>query len=294
MLGSIPLGTRKEVKIIAIQIVTDSTCDLSLADQEQLKITVLPLTVHFSNRSYFDGVDLSSEEFYQHLAQSEELPTTSQIAPQVFTERFQQILDEGDEVVGIFISGSISGTYQSASIAKEMLGSQRIHLVDSRSATMSLALLVSEAAKYRDAGHTAAEIAQHITFLAQKVRFIAAVNSLKYLRKGGRVSAASAVIGEVLGIKPLVSIIEGSVEPVGKVRGMQGALKEMLNRVMDDLPDLQYGVVFAHSCAPELAQKAIEYMKAPLKLTDWLTCNIGSVIGTYAGPGAVGLAYIGK
>lgn len=284
----------KEVDIIAIRIFTDSTNDLDKADLKRLKIESLPLTVHFSHADYLDGVDITNEQFYDYLDKSEELPTTSQVPPQRFTEAFKACLDAGDEVVGIFISGQISGTYQSACIAKETLKSNHIHIVDSRSATMSLALLVSEAAKHRDAGFSAAEIAEHVRTLSHKVRFLAAVNSLKYLRKGGRISATTAVIGEVLGIKPIVTIIDGTVQSIGKARGMQAALKEILRKAMEDLPDLRYGVVFAHSCAPELVQKAAACLKGPLKLTSWLTCSIGSVIGTYSGKGAVGFAYIAK
>jgi DegV family protein with EDD domain len=157
---------------------------------------------------------------------------------------------------------------------------------------MSLALLLWEAAKHRDAGFSAKQIVEHITMLAKKVRFLAAVNTLKYLRKGGRVSATTAVMGELLGMKPIVSMINGTVHSVGKARGMPAALKTILHKALDDLPDLRYSAVFAHSCASELLETAVEYLKDPLKLGDWMVCSIGSIIGTYAGRGAVGLADI--
>lgn len=280
--------------IITIQIITDSTCDLSPEEQARLNIQVIPLTVHFGEDAYLDGLEITSEQFYGRLVSSAELPTTSQVTPQTFVDAFRQHLDAGDEVVGIFISSEISGTYNSACVAQETLASDKLFMVDSRSATMSLALLVAEAAKHRDAGFSAAQIAEHIRTLAQKVRFMAAVNTLKYLRKGGRISATTAVVGEALSMKPIVSIIDGSVHSVDKARGMQAAIKAMLQRVQKDLPDLQYGVVFAHSCAPELLDKATDSFQGPLGLSDWLTCEIGSVIGTYAGPGAVGFAYIAR
>ena len=284
----------KEVVPIAIHIITDSTCDLSREDQERLGIQVVPLTVLFSGKSYLDGIDLTNEEFYDMLEGSEELPTTSQVSPQTFAEVFKTHLDAGDEVVGIFISSEISGTYNSSFVAKEMLDSEDIYVVDSRSASMGLALLVSEAAKKRDAGCTAQEIAEHVTALTKKIRFMAAVNTLKYLRKGGRISAASAAIGGVLNIKPIVAIVDGAIFSVGKARGTKAALVDMLNRVTEDLPDLRSGVAFAHSCVPELAEKTIELFKGPLELTEWITCSVGSVIGTYAGRGVVGFAYIAK
>jgi len=284
------------VSSIAIRIITDSTCDLSREDQERLGIQVVPLTVHFSGESetYMDGIDITNEQFYEKLEHCKLLPKTSQVPPDTFIETFGKCVEAGDEVVGIFISSEISGTYHSACIAKNTLGSDRVHVIDSRSATMSLALLVSEAAKHRDAGHTAAEIAGHIAELSKKIRFIAAVNTLKYLRKGGRVSAATVVIGEALGMKPIIAVIDGAVQSIGKARGMQAALKAMLQHVLVNLPDLRYDVAFAHACAPELLEKAISCLKEPLELTHWLVCSIGSVIGTYSGKGAVGFAYIGK
>lgn len=277
---------------IAIRIITDSTCDLSREDQERLGVKVIPLTVDFSGETFFDGIDLTNEQFYQKLDVCEKLPTTSQVPPQTFIDVFQAHLDANDEIVGIFVSSEISGTYNSACMAKEALASDRLFIVDSRSATMGLALLVSEAAKCRDAGLSASEIAERITGLSKKVCFFAAVNTLKYLRKGGRISATSVVIGEMLGMKPIVSIIDGAVQSIGKARGMEAALKSIVQNVKQHAPDLRYGVAFAHSCAPELLDKAITRVKESFELTQWIVCSIGSVIGTYAGRGAVGWAYI--
>ena len=168
----------------------------------------------------------------------------------------------------------------------------RLDGMDSRIATMGLALLVSEAAKSRDAGNSAEQIVAQITSLTQKVRFLAAVNTLKYLQKGGRISATSAMIGEVLGIKPIVTMRDGSIFATGKARGTPAAIKAILHNAQADPPDLRYDVVFAHSCAPQLIEKTVECLQEPLGLTEWLTCSIGSVIGTYAGRGVVGFAYI--
>ena len=279
---------------IAIRIVTDSTCDFSRDDQKRLGIHVVPLTVHFTGASYLDGVDLTNEQFYYKLETSEKLPTTSQVSPETFMEVFRGYIDAGDEVVGIFISGAISGTYHSACMAQKSLASSRIHVVDSRSATMSLALLVSEAVKMRDEGFPAEEIASHISALTAKVRFLAAANTLKYIRKGGRISATTVVIGEALGIKPIIAVIDGAAHAIDKARGMKMAVRAILKHALADLPDLRYGVAFAHSCAPELLEKAIACLKEPLELTHWFVVNIGSVIGTYAGKGIVGFAYIAR
>ena len=279
---------------MAIRIVTDSTCDISAEDRKELDIHVVPLSVHFDDESYLDGVNITNQEFYEKLENSKNLPTTSQVSPGDFRDVFVRYLDAGDEVVGIFISGEISGTYQSAVIAKEMVGSDNVFIVDSRVASMGLALLVAEAVKYRDAGHTAAEITAHVKKLTKKVRFIAAINTLKYLRKGGRIKATTAVVGELMGIKPIVGMVNGSILLMDKAKGMSAAVKAMLKHVTADLPDLRYPVVFAHSEAPELLQKTMELFKDALKFKDRMVCNIGSVIGTYAGKGGIGFSYIAE
>jgi len=287
---------KKEVDPIAIRIITDSTCDLSREDQARLDVQILPLTVSFANDTYLDGIDLTNEEFYNLLDASDKLPTTAQVAPQAFYEAFKKYTGAGDEIVGIFISGKISGTYNSACTAKGMLGAEgkKVYVVDSRSASMSLALLLSEAAKLRDEGLPAAQIAEHVGTLTKKVRFLAAIHSLKYLRLGGRVSATTAVIGEILGMKPIVSMINGTVQSVGKARGTAAAIESILKKIMKDMPNLKHNIVFANSVCPDLLNKMIECFKKPLKLTEWLTVGIGSVIGTYSGRGVVGIAYIAR
>lgn len=282
------------MKIIAVHIITDSTCDLLPEDRARLGVTVVPLTVHFEDRSYHDGVDITNEEFYQKLETSAQLPTTSMVPPGEFIKAFETHINAGDEVLGLFISSEISGTYHSACIAKENFPEGKVFVLDSRSASLSLGLLVSEAVTFRDAGHTAAEIAGLMQPLIQKVRFFAAMNTLKYLRKGGRISATSAIVGEMLGIKPIVSIIDGTIHSVGKARGMASAIDHILQEAKKNLPNLNYNVVIGHSSAPELRDKAIAAMKTPLKIKSWICCEVGATIGTYGGRGCVGLAYIAE
>ena len=163
-----------------IRIITDSTCDLSARQAHDLGLTVMPLTVHFGEEAYLDGVEITPPEFYAKLAASGSvLPTTSQINPGAFADAFEAALAEGDEVVGIFISSELSGTYQSAVMAKEMIGSSRIHLVDSRTVTFPLALLLSEAARLRDAGLDGAELARQTTGLSRRLRLMAVLDTLK-------------------------------------------------------------------------------------------------------------------
>ena len=279
---------------MAIRIITDSTCDISREDQVRMNIRVVPLTVNFPDASYVDGVDITNEQFFEKLDECKNLPTTSQVAPQAFVDAFQEGLNDGDEVLGIFLSGDISGTYSAACMARETLGSGKIHLVDSRNTTIALGLLVSEAVKKRDAGVSAPEIAELVNSLTPRVRLMAIMSTLKNLHKGGRLSLAQTVLGEAIGIKPLASIIDGKVAAIGKARGIPAAFKSVLHKVMDDLPDRRYGFAFAHACSPEIYERFINYLRGPLQLTEWLTCNIGSIVGTHIGKGAVGLAYVAK
>lgn len=279
-----------------IRIISDSTCELSLEEQQRLNITVVPLTVHFGEESFYDdGIELSKEQFFSRLERAEELPTTSMVPPERFVDVFRRYIEAGDEALGIFLSSEISGTYQAACMAMDEIGSPNIHLIDSRSAFLGLGLLVYELVKLRDAGLSIEELVRQGQLMTQNIRFLAIVNTLKYLRKGGRISAASAVVGEILGMKPLVTVVDGIIRPLGKARGMTAAIKQLLVEVKENLPDLgKHQFMFANSGAPELMEKAISHLKDPLKLKDWLTCELGAVIGTYAGKGCVGVAYIAR
>jgi len=279
---------------MAVRIISDSTCDITREDQELMNIKVVPLTINFPDASYIDGVDITNEQFFEKLEKSKTLPTTASVAPQAFIVAFKEGIDAGDEIVGIFISSDISGTYQAASIAKDELGSDNIYLVDSRNTSIGLGLLVFEAVKSRDAGLSASEISKNIASLTPKVRLMALLNTLKYLHKGGRLSLASTVIGEVIGIKPLASMVDGKVANIGKARGFPASLKMILQKALDELPDKKYCCTFGHACAPEAMEKLIEYLKEPLQLTEWFTSNIGSVVGTHAGKGSIGFAYVAK
>ena len=176
-----------------VHIITDSTSDLTVQEAEQLNIRLIHMRVIFEDGVYTDGVDITKEEFYAKQAEAKVLPKTTQLNPQEYCDAFRPLLENGDEVVAILVSSKLSGSFQSACIAKEMLeGGERLHLVDSLNATLGEGLLVREAARLRDAGKTAAEIAAELEALRGRVRFIAFVGTLKYLKMGGRISASTA------------------------------------------------------------------------------------------------------
>ncbi|MEL7610358.1 MAG: DegV family protein [Bacillota bacterium] len=279
---------------MAIRIITDSTSDIPVEQQQFLGIDIVPLSVIFGDKRYTDGIDLKKEQFYEMLSKSTSLPTTSQVNPDGFESLFKSYTDAGDTVIGIFISSKLSGTYQSAIIAKETVGSDRIFIVDSKSATFGLALLVYEAIKLRDNGVSAEEIYNTLVSLSSRVKFYAVVNTLKYLKMGGRLSSSAAILGGVLQIKPLVSIVDGEVKSVAKERGQKAAFSWILEKLKKDEPDMRYPFALGHSNALEVMEEFIAYITPSIEVKNPIICEIGCVIGTHSGPGCVGLAYIPK
>lgn len=278
-----------------IRIVTDSTSDLSKERREALGVASLPLSVHFGEESFRDGVDITNGEFYQRLAQVDALPTTAQVNPEEFAALFQKYLDQGDEVVGIFISGAMSGTCQSASIARDMVdGGERIFIVDSHTVTFALGLLVETAAALRDQGLSAREIAEKVEELSGRMRLLAVVDTLKYLKMGGRIRAATAVVGGLLGISPIITIENGLVESVGKARGRKAAFQWIERRMETEQPDLTLPVAFGHSNSPEAMAECQAYFAHKVAGAAVLGMDIGSVVGTHVGPGATGIVYFVK
>lgn len=277
-----------------IRILTDSTCDLTPDQRKALNVEVIPLRVHFGPDTFRDGIDLDNREFFARLRQAQELPHTSQANPEELADFFRPYLDQGDEVVAIFLSAKLSGTFQSARIAAELLESDRLHIVDSNAVTFGLGLLVTVAAQCRDAGMTAGEIARQVEALSPRLRLYAVVETLKYLKMGGRISAATAMVGGVLGVTPILSVRDGVVEAAGKSRGRKGAFQWMEKRLEAEAPDLSLPVAFGHSDAPQAMAECKAWFQPFFPGATILEGEIGSVVGTHAGPGATGLAYFVK
>lgn len=277
-----------------VRIVTDGTSDMTARRAAELDVDLIPMRVFFGEESFLDGVDMTREEFFARLAACEQLPTTSQLSPDDFLERFRRYTEQGDQVVGIFVSTELSGTCQSACIARDMVEGGEIHIVDSRTVTFALALLVEEAAAMRDRGLSAAEIAAQVEKLARRTRLLAVVDTLTYLKKGGRISAATAAVGGLLGIKPIVGVdSRGTVEALGKARSMAAGLEWIARRIEREPADPAYPASVGHSGAPERLPACLEALNDVLpKGRPPLTGAIGAVVGTHVGPGAVGVAYI--
>ena len=277
------------------EIITDSTCDFTPAQAEKLGVRVLPLTVHFGEESFRDGLDISNADFYGRLREAQSLPTTSQINPDTFAAVFREVLDRGDQVLGIFVSSELSGTVQSALIAKDMLDSDDVFVVDSLQVALSMRLLVGEAVRLRNEGATAAEAAAQLNELRNKVRLYAVVDTLKYLKMGGRISAATAVVGGVLGITPIVAVKDGKVEPAGKTRGRKAGVQWIRQQVDGEDVDFSRALALGHTDSPEALAAMTEVFSDLLaNFAEISTGEIGAVVGTHAGPGAAGVAYFVK
>ena len=279
---------------MAVQIITDSTSDLTEQEQRELNVHMLHMRVIFEDGVYTDGVDITKEQFYEKQAQAKILPKTTQVNPQEYCDTFEPLLAGGDEVVAILMSSRLSGTFQSAQIGKDMAkGGERLYLVDSLNVTIGEGLLVREAVRMRDAGATGAQIAAALEELKHRVRFVAFIGPLKYLKMGGRISTSTAVLGTMLGISPVVAIVEGEVKSVGQVRGKQKILSYTLDFFREYPVDTRHCVMFGHSRCLETMETYRDKCVQALGIRDYAWDELGAVIGTHSGPGCYGVAYIG-
>jgi len=279
---------------MSVQIVVDSACDLPANAAEQLKLTVLPLRTIFGDEEYLDGVDLTPKQFYEKLIESDAHPTTSQIPPHEYEEAFEKILRTGDDALCITVSSQLSGCWQSAHIAAERFGS-RVVIVDSENVTVGEQILVMRAARLRDEGRSAWEIAEILNHEKKRIRLIALVDTLEYLKKGGRISATAAIAGTVLSIKPVIAIENGEIAILGKARGSRNGSNKLMELVKNSKGiDFDRPFMLAYSGlsdamlqkyiadSSDLWEGRVEYLPV---------CCIGSTIGTHAGPGALGVAF---
>ena len=277
-----------------VKIITDSTCDLTKERMEEIGVTCVPLTVHIGNDIYLDGVDLSKAEFYEKLRTEKSFPTTAQPTPHTFEEVFTAALEEADEVVCLLISSELSGTVQSANIAKKTMEREEIHILDSRTTCLSLGLLVEIAAQRAKEGKTAAEIMAEMEGLTSRVRICAGIETLEYLKKGGRLSGTAAALGTMLNIRPLMGILDGKVLMLGKARGNKKMYAQLKQMVEEEGIDDDYPVLLGHAQSMENYEKFKEACGDLIEGRIQLYGDIGCVVGAHAGPGIVGIAFIKK
>jgi DegV family protein with EDD domain len=280
---------------MGVRIITDSTSDISLAEAKQLDITIVPLKVIFGDKEYKEGIEITIDGFYEKLVQSEKLPTTSQPSPDDFLGYFQQAKEAGDSVVVVLIAGKLSGTLQSATIAKELADYSDIYIVDSLNAITGLRILVDHAVKLRSQGTGAEQIAKTLEDLKDKVVLLAMVDTLEYLHKGGRLSKSSAILGSLLKFKPIITLKDGAIGVVGKERGTNKGIAKILETVDEyGSIDQEYPVFFGYTAEDSKTLMLKEKVVEKYSLNQTQMYPVGCVVGTHVGPGACVITYIKK
>ena len=271
-----------------VRIIVDSSTDVS--DSIRQRLTVVPLTVRFGDYEYIDGVTITRQEFYEKLIESDELPSTSQATPDSFSKVFAEVAANGESAVVLTISSKLSGTYQSAMIAAEDYP-DNIFVVDGKSAATGSGILAELALRLADSGMEAKEIAEHLNEERENVCLIALLDTLEYLKRGGRISKAVAFAGGILSIKPVISLQEGEVVMLGKARGSKQG-NNLLIKQIEEVGGVDYDkpVLLGYSGLSDVLLQKYIVDSAALwegKLAALQTTQIGSVIGTHAGPGAI-------
>jgi DegV family protein with EDD domain len=279
-------------RTLMVKIVTDSTGYLPLELLEQYDIRVVPLNVHFGeDRVYQEGVNLTNDEFYKMLAEAPELPTTSQPSPGQFRVVFGELTEAGHQVVCIVISQKMSGTYQSALEASRAFPDADIAVIDSEFVAGGLAVMTLAAADMTADGRSLDQIVKRVEQMKQDTRLFFVVDTLEYLQKGGRIGTASALLGTMLKVKPILTVREGIVQPVDRVRTKRKAVQRVLAEMEDSVsPNQPVLVTVMHALAPDEARELESEVQRRLQCERILTIDIGSVVGVHAGPGVVGAA----
>jgi DegV family protein with EDD domain len=276
-----------------IRIVTDSTADLPEEIVQELSITVVPSIVRFGADALREGVDITNAEFYHRITVDPEHPSTSQPSPGEFVEAYQGIAAEADEIISIHVSSNLSGTIESATLAA---GNEAVvtpvHVVDSLSVSMALGSLVVLAAERARDGVGVEAIVSELNDWIPRGRICFLLDTLEYLKRGGRIGAAQAFLGSLLKVKPILHIMNGVVEPLDRSRSVKKATDRMVRYLHDEAGDgrLAYAGML-YSTDKELAMAIKDRIDAEFEVGRWYVTEVGAVIGAHTGPGAVGVAF---
>ncbi|HWI63235.1 MAG TPA: DegV family protein [Symbiobacteriaceae bacterium] len=279
---------------MTVKIVCDSCADLPVTLLRQRNITSIPLTVTFGSEQFKDGVDITVEQFYERLTTSREMPSTSQITPGEYAAVFPSLVADGSEAVYVGLSSGLSGSYQSARLAAQELEG-KVYVVDSLGASVGLGLMVLRAADLAAEGKTAAEIAADIEAYRNRMCHVFTLDTLEYARRGGRVSAFSAMAANVLDIKPVLHIdMAGKLIPIDRVRGRRRAITRLfdeIERLGADPRDQRVGI--SHSNAEEEALEMAHRFRTKYAVREVVIGQIGATIGAHVGPGCLSIFFEG-
>lgn len=280
---------------MSVRIVLDSTTDL--VPELKNRFTVVPLTVCFGEEEYIDGVTIDHDEFYAKLIESDVVPTTSQATPEAFEKVFEKIIEEGDEVIAVTLASNLSGTYQSAVVAAaEFPG--KVRVIDGKSVAIGSSILAEFALSLAEKGFSAAEIEKELLEKRENITIVALIDTLEYLKKGGRLSKTAAFAGSLLNIKPVVSVENGEINILGKARGSKQG-NNLLVKEIEKAGGVDFDMPVLLGYTGHERYLLEKYVDDSRFLWEGNVKNlretcIGSVIGTHVGPGAIAVAFFKK
>lgn len=281
-----------------IRIITDSASDIPNNDSIPANLSIMPLTIFFGEEEYLDGKTITNEEYYNKLTGGDILPKTSQVTPYDFEQEIQKALDNGEKVIVITLSSGLSGTYQSACIAASNFDKD-VAVIDSFMATVSEQILVKYALELVEQGMEYDKIVETLENDKKKIKLVGPLDTLEYLKKGGRISAAAAVFGSALSIKPIITVVEGKVEVIAKARGRRNAIESTLKIVRESETGIDFDKPYAVGYSgndKDMLNIFIESSKTNgnVNIENWPVVSIGSTIGTYTGPDSIIFGYFEK
>lgn len=275
-----------------MMIITDTGADMMRSETDRLNVQVVPVTIHFEGEHFTENTPEAFLHFYDLLQNSKSFPTTSQPSPADYLALFEKA--NGDDILVITLSSGLSGTYNSANLAKDMCDADNIYIVDSKQAIVTQRILVERAAAMRDAGATAREIVAELEDLRERVEVCGALSTLTYLKKGGRIPASLATIGNILGIKPTIALLDSSLVNIGKGRSLKAA-KDILWREYDACEiDTDYPICFGYTLNASPAEEFQAEARASRNITNTRMIPVGGTIGAHVGPGAILIAFVAK
>ncbi len=281
---------------MAIKILTDSGSDYEQFEIKEKNIDVIPIPIDFNGNEYMDGVDLSKDEFFRILENGDAFAKTAQPSPQIYIDYFEEAKKNGDEVVAVILSGSLSGMIQTITLCKETVGYDKVYIIDSVNATAGMRLLVDNAVKLRNEGKSGKEIADATEALKRRIRLYATFPTLKYLVKGGRLSRFDASAAAIARIRPVLTIGDkGEVYVCHKGVGIKHSIDYMAHKVAEEQIDENYPVYPIFSGEPSNCRLMLKKLSDNgIDISEELMTNIGPTIGTYVGVGATGIVYVKK
>lgn len=272
-----------------IRILVDSSSDYTPEEIQNKNLYFVPLQIQIEGKNYLDGVDIDTKTFYEKMVNTKEFFKTSQPSPQIFLNIFEEVKRKKETLICLLLSSKLSGTYQSACLAKEMIDYPNIYIIDSLSATCGIRLLCEVALNWIDENKNVEEIVSKLENLKHKIHIYAGVDTLEYLARGGRISKTAAAIGTLASIKPIISVKNGEVVVAGKMRGVNKTTTFICDKVKSDMVDTLYPAYTIYSYGLENTKKLESKLDIPYERV-----QLGSTIGVHIGPNAFGICFVSR